>query len=784
MGNGYVFDCCTCATNSSCHPGAANYNDKVDEHYCCPGAANYPGAATCPSSSSSSSESSDFWHDASPAFLLLGVLIVIIAVGLLIRRRFQMRATTTESTPVRSIHRSMSGVALVAVDLSAPSDAAAAPGRTDLETASQSTATTAALDRYVRVDALRALLTPDSEGGVPVRLVRARHLLQSDGKPFTYRQALERDAPDAFADSAMVERLLAEVAAAATLPATPPYPGLVCMSHSWLDVSHPDPQGRNLREIWLPAIEWYYCERLARLGTEDAADFGLFVDALSMCQKDAKSGLRTLEETRLFKCALSSLDVLYAHQGGTTFLSTRLPSGCAYDEAEAARATAAYEQALASGAAAADDWSDAAFVAKCAATKYRPYACRGWTNFEKCVSSLIKPSGQRVDIGIFARELEKAKARAVQQAAGYTGFAWAATPFRQKRVAQLRMQALGDELLARLVRGTHEAPLSPAAFDVQLQTWTFTNGADVSVVSGLYQKTAEAVLGCTPSLAFRGLKWSADEWAHLGTALRLCANLDALSLVAMPTLSATRALAALGGGLALPRLAELDLSGCRALTALPPLDGFPALTTLNLRGCVALRALPPLGGLSALAHVDVSWCLLLRGLPDEAALRQRGVQISRDHWRTLAVGGAAVGLPLAVLSLVLALGGPEVRAQVGGIAGMGAAVLIFATVRRAWAIRDMQRAVAEYQGVKVTLCLSLRAALYPVFLVCAGVAAIFTLVFGAGVVVGASSGLTFEEHGRALFLFSCVISLFFSIMMFYCIALARHGRAEVVVAPE
>ena len=33
----------------------------------------------------------------------------------------------------------------------------------------------------------------------------------------------------------------------------------------WLDREHPDPAGRNMRELWLPALEWYYSERVRGL---------------------------------------------------------------------------------------------------------------------------------------------------------------------------------------------------------------------------------------------------------------------------------------------------------------------------------------------------------------------------------------------------------------------------------------------------------------------------------------------------------------------------------------
>ena len=79
------------------------------------------------------------------------------------------------------------------------------------------------------------------------------------------------------------------------------FPSAMALSHMWLDKEHPDPNARNLREMWLPAIEWLYSERVRQLLGDDgllnenrakdadgtplsdeavlaAADFGLFVD--------------------------------------------------------------------------------------------------------------------------------------------------------------------------------------------------------------------------------------------------------------------------------------------------------------------------------------------------------------------------------------------------------------------------------------------------------------------------------------------------------------------------
>ena len=106
--------------------------------------------------------------------------------------------------------------------------------------------------------------------------------------------------------------------------------------------------------MWLPAIEWLYSERVRQLGGEcavgekdrfgresrakdadgtplsdeavlAAADFGLFVDLSSMCQKE--NDRRTEVEDGLFRHSLGSLDVVYAHKSLMSLLSTRVPDG-------------------------------------------------------------------------------------------------------------------------------------------------------------------------------------------------------------------------------------------------------------------------------------------------------------------------------------------------------------------------------------------------------------------------------------------------------------------------
>ena len=129
------------------------------------------------------------------------------------------------------------------------------------------------------------------------------------------------------------------------------FPSAMALSHMWLDKSHPDANARNLRDMWLPAIEWLYSERVRQLTTNvhgqesrakdadgtplsdeailAAADFGLFVDLSSMCQKE--NDRRTEVEDGLFRHSLGSLDVVYAHKSLMSLLSTRVPEGVEVD---------------------------------------------------------------------------------------------------------------------------------------------------------------------------------------------------------------------------------------------------------------------------------------------------------------------------------------------------------------------------------------------------------------------------------------------------------------------
>ena len=187
------------------------------------------------------------------------------------------------------------------------------------------------------------------------------------------------------------------------------FPSAMALSHMWLDKEHPDLNARNLRDMWLPAIEWLYSERVRQLtidyGDESrakdadgtplsdeavlaAADFGLFVDLSSMCQKE--NDCRTEVEDGLFRHSLSSLDVVYAHKGLMSLLSTRVPEGVEVDRTYEDRGWCGSAACLLSPSS--SPTADSAL-----AHTHR-------TNFERAEGQLIKPDTFCVDIGEFTVE--------------------------------------------------------------------------------------------------------------------------------------------------------------------------------------------------------------------------------------------------------------------------------------------------------------------------------------------------------------------------------------------
>ena len=198
-------------------------------------------------------------------------------------------------------------------------------------------------------------------------------------------------------------------------------------------------------------------------------------------------------------------------------------------------------------------------------------------------------------------------------------------------------------VLGALVGGTRGPPLVPDAFYEQvLLHRRFTNGADQSVVQELYRRTAEALLGSTPTLEFRSLEWGAVEFTQLCSALQRTNALKKLVLSQMTMLDdevareivrvAPHTLKELElSGCTLlnvpPKLVRvlslqtLTLDGCSLLTVLPELFSLSSLKTLSLTACISLKVLPALKTLSSLETLRLSYCTSLSTLPDLSELQ-------------------------------------------------------------------------------------------------------------------------------------------------------------------
>lgn len=193
---------------------------------------------------------------------------------------------------------------------------------------------TPTLSKYTDLDALFTLVA-----GGDVQLIKASHFLTlaaQEGGRFLRRQDLPQEA---YATRADLERWIAECKATAALRNKwagvdnaesellqgARFPPFVIVSYAWyaaspskrvfssrnavvrprhrLSPEHPDPDGRQLREVLAPAIEWYMSERanyidggvvavhftdaeeeakLAAPFTAEGIDFGMFIDFSSL----------------------------------------------------------------------------------------------------------------------------------------------------------------------------------------------------------------------------------------------------------------------------------------------------------------------------------------------------------------------------------------------------------------------------------------------------------------------------------------------------------------------
>jgi len=157
------------------------------------------------------------------------------------------------------------------------------------------------------------------------------------------------------------------------------------------------------------------------------------------------------------------------------------------------------------------------------------------------------------------------------------------------------------------------APLSPTRFDADLTLKVFTNGADRSVVSELYEATLAAGFASLRELSFPLNLWVDADVFTLLEALQEVPhpNVHTLNLSFNTSLT-DDALRMLGSAIRAGALGSLEtvyLSGCTLLRTLPPeLAQLSRLSLLDLGGC-KLTSLPDLSKLESAGQLQV------KGLP-------------------------------------------------------------------------------------------------------------------------------------------------------------------------
>lgn len=208
---------------------------------------------------------------------------------------------------------------------------------------------------------------------------------------------------------------------------------LVALSHCWVQEDHPDPSGQHLS-----AINAFIAQRLkARYpdGSTVLDDLAVFIDWCSLVQNpcEAESDRVHLEN------GMRNMDLWFVHQSVELWLI-----------------------------------KDLSLIS-------RPYGERGWPEFERRVSSMLKP-------GHMVHDLSEAG------------------------------------VVSRM------PPLRPDAFADLLQNRTFANAADSDRVAKMYERIFSEVMGNMRVMSFRGLRWDDAAIVTLAESLPYCSKLEALDL--------------------------------------------------------------------------------------------------------------------------------------------------------------------------------------------------------------------------------------------------------------
>ena len=305
---------------------------------------------------------------------------------------------------------------------------------------------------------------------------------------------------------------------------------VVAVSYCWLEKSHPDREGKQLRLL---------CDRLRKLyggrgllgACQDYgfSDMGVFLDWGSGYQKDPTLWRDWMEDKETF--GLSEKDLLKMAVDSEQMAAERR----AYEASCTQEQKDAFKRMLHNTM---DLWYAHASVTVVLLTqlpdelpvgfdKSRTYSRRGWTTFERCSAELAK-----------SFKLCAAKWKLVIDVADESGGA-------QRRL-----------------------PTTPEQMEKLIADCQFTNGADRQEVIKLYKRTAVNVLSSIKELNYRSCpikcddKWSSPE--KLAEALNYCTSLKRMDLCGtlLDDEGATRLAVKLDNG-ALPALDFVDFGVCR-----------------------------------------------------------------------------------------------------------------------------------------------------------------------------------------------------------------------------
>jgi len=355
---------------------------------------------------------------------------------------------------------------------------------------------------YIKVDRLEQLFSTGD-----VALIKASYLLEvaASGGRLERRQDLPSTA---FADEEMKKDMFADLRKLERAEVRDDiwFSSLVVLSYCWSTPEHPDPDGRQLREVIAPAIEWYMCERASLIrsqiglsGGEDAwwiwkeltarnVDFYIFWDFTCVCQKP-----RVGQEDASFKRAIKSMDFLYGHQLTVKWRQTRQLSG----------------------------------------VNGLPYTQRGWPFFETMVCWLIPLAYHSFDLGKvdftqpvpYETSYDGGQSR-VQETMMFKGVPLALDELAS-RGTYIHWTLPG---IAKTLKDKRSPPAVPEVFKEDVKTMVFTNGSDVDFVIQQQRRVAKTVLRKTPILQCDELEWGPEDINKLLKAVELCEELTSLDL--------------------------------------------------------------------------------------------------------------------------------------------------------------------------------------------------------------------------------------------------------------